>query len=78
MPNRKKDYVDMKRFRKTCNTQSRRYYAKTAIYEKRPWTDEEDEKVLAHTVSDTELSSDIRRSVKAIQLRRSRLKKSRQ
>lgn len=38
-----------------------------------PWTQEEDIKVLAHSVTDRELARDIGRSVQAIQIRRSRL-----
>lgn len=57
MPNRKENYVDMEKFRETRNAQRKRYYAKTAKYKSRRWTIEEDKKVLAHTVSDTELSS---------------------
>ena len=64
----------MEKFRKTRNAQRKRYYAKTAKYKGRPWTAEEDKAVLAHNVTDTELSSIIERSVQAIQIRRSFLK----
>lgn len=40
-----------------------------------PWTDDDDEQVLAHAIPDRELSERIGRGVQAIQLRRSRLKK---
>lgn len=75
MPNRKERYVDMKKYRKTRNAQRKRYYKKTANYEKRSWTEEENKRVLDHNISDTELSSEIKRSVQSIQIQRSRLKK---
>ena len=74
MPNRRKDYVDMEKFRKTRNKQRKRYYDKTRKYDRRPWTDEEDMLVLRHCMTDTELSSWIKRSVCAIQKRRVILK----
>lgn len=75
MPIRKKSYKDMDRFNKTRNAQRKRYYDKTAIYEPSRWTSEQDKLVLEHTVSDTELSTLIGHSVRAIQIRRWRLKK---
>ena len=57
------------------NEQRTRYYAKTGIYERREWTLEEIELVLAHEIPDMELSKKIQRSVKAIQLKRCRSKK---
>lgn len=60
--------------RKMRNAQRKRNYAKTAKYERRIWTDEEDKRVLAHDIPDQQLSSEIRRSVQAIQIRRARLK----
>lgn len=74
MPNRKKKYRDMKKYVRTCNAQKKRYYSKTAIYKPSSWTPEQDELVLKHIFSDTELSLKIEHSVKAIQIRRSRLK----
>lgn len=53
----------------------KRYYEQTAFkYERREWTGEEDEQVLAHSVPDRELSSLIRRSMKSISNRRWRLR----
>ncbi len=40
------------------------------------WTSKQDEKVLKHDIPDSELSAIIHHSVKAIQIRRSRLKKA--
>lgn len=75
--NRKKDYRDMEKFRRTCRKQQRRYYSKTAfLYEKRYWTADEDTMVLEHSVPDTTLSRVIHRSVGAIQTRRSKLLKA--
>lgn len=51
-------------------------YRKTAIYKPNFWTSEQDKKVLKHDISDSELSAIIHHSVKAIQIRRSRLKKA--
>lgn len=73
--NRKKNYKDMDKFRRTRNAQKKRYYAKTAIYAPRRWTYEEEMMVLEHSITDTELSSKIGRSVGSIQKRRSILKK---
>ena len=75
MPNMKKSYSDMEKYRKIRNAQRKRYYRKTAKYERRVWTKEEDNRVLAHVISDTKLSEEIMRSVASIQMRRSRLKK---
>lgn len=52
----------------------KRYYARTAfLYERRRWTEAEDEMVIAHIVPDSELSPVIRRSMKSISNRRWRL-----
>lgn len=73
--NRKESYKDLDRYRETCRQQRLRYYQKTAG----PWahwTDWEDDLVLKHEKTDHELSQIIGHSVKAIQIRRSRLKKN--
>lgn len=72
----KKSYANMEKYRKTKKNQNRRYYRKTAsIYPTREWTIEEDKLVLEHSISDSELSKKIMRSVAAIQKRRCILKK---
>ena len=76
MPNRKNYYADKEKYAKTCRKQDLRYYAKTALYAPREWTLEEDELVLAHQMTDTELSAKIKRSVMSIQVRRSKLRKA--
>lgn len=73
--NRKKDYKDMSKYAKTKNAYYKRYYGKTAVYEPHLWSNAEDAMVLEHSITDHELSEKIGRSVKAIQIRRSRLKK---
>lgn len=75
MPNRKSNYTDMDRYRRTRNEQRKRYYQKTAgKYPMRGWTDEEDLMVINHEIADTRLSELIQRSVSAIQSRRCKLK----
>lgn len=62
--------------REAKRAEHRRYYAQTAfLYRSRPWTEKEDRLVLAHEISDRELSSLICRSMKAISNRRWRLKR---
>lgn len=67
----------MDKYYQTRRAQVRRYCLRTGSgqYPKRRWSDEEDCKVLAHSVSDRQLSKQIRRSVEAIQIRRCKLKK---
>lgn len=72
---RAKSYKDKDKLRKTRNAQNRRYFSKTAKYKPRRWTDIEDVIVLEHKSTDMEISKQIERSVKAIQVRRVKLKK---
>lgn len=72
---RKKSYKDMAKFKATRRAQHLRYYRKyQGNYPLRRWTDAEDNLVLAHQVTDHKLSVRIKRSVDAIQTRRSILK----
>lgn len=69
-----------KMYRKTkgkeiYKTWKNKYYSKTAIYSHSYYTPEEDRLILAHEITDNELSKKIKHSVKSIQIRRSRLKK---
>ena len=73
--NRKKDYKNLDKHHKTCRRQKQKYYRKTQLYEKRLWSCEEDKIVSDHNMTDTEISYAIGRSVCAIQVRRSRLKR---
>ena len=76
MSNRKEQYSNMERYRKTKREQMKRYYGKTARkYERKLWTKEEDALVLEHKVTDSFLSDLIERSVGAIQTRRCFLNK---
>lgn len=62
--------------REAKRRQHKLYYARTAfLYPSRPWNEDEDRQVLAHEVSDRELSQKLRRSMKAISNRRWRLRK---
>lgn len=72
---RASSYKDKDKLRKTRNAQNRRYFSKTAIYKPRRWTEIEDVIVIEHKNSDMEISKQIERSVKAIQVRRVKLKK---
>ena len=74
MPNRKSCYANMEKYSRTRKSQKQRYYNKTAIYKHSKWTPEHDKMVLDHTISDTELSKKIKHSVRAIQIRRYKLK----
>lgn len=71
---RKEHYRDMGKWLKTTNAQKLRYYGKRAKPPKR-WELWEDELVLAHEMTDTELSHIVNHGVKAIQIRRCRLNK---
>ena len=73
---RKYSYKDMERFRKTRNSQKRRYYGKTSKSENyhQRWTLKEIEIVLKHEFTDNEISKMIGRSVASIQTCRNRYK----
>ncbi|MCD8119076.1 MAG: hypothetical protein LUE29_06310 [Lachnospiraceae bacterium] len=54
----------------------KRYYAKTAnIYPARPWTEEEIQMVMEHSIPDSELSEKLGRSMKSIQEKRGRVRR---
>ena len=75
--NRRSDYKDLEKWRKTKKLQQKRYYdkhAKCAINSRERYTEEEIEMILNHEISDVELSKKIGRSVKAIQIKRCKLK----
>ena len=61
-------------YKRTKRRQSKRYYAKYDKYEKRPFTEDDDTLILAHEITDPELSKQIRQSVQRIQSRRNYLK----
>lgn len=74
--NRREDYKDVDKWRKTCNAQRARYYARTvdAINSKTRWQPWEDEMILKMEVPDKELSRQLGMSMKAIIVRRCKLK----
>lgn len=74
MPNFKKYYSE-EQYKRMRNEYRKKNYSQTAKYKKRHWTINEDNAVLAQTMTDRELSDKISRSVQSIQIRRSRLKK---
>lgn len=78
--NRKENYANIEKWRETCRRQRRKYYDKTKAYSSisngRSWSYEEDLKVMRHDMTDNELAAELKRSVCAIQKRRSRLKKA--
>lgn len=70
----KNGYRDPEKYRQYKNRTFRKYYGKTAIYPSHRYTDDEDELILKHEMTDHELSNLIGHSVKSIQIRRHRLK----
>lgn len=74
--NRKKDYRDIGRWRETCRRQTQRYYDKTATFQKIPWTQHDIDLIIRHEHPDRELSRMTGHSVRAIQVKRSRLRMS--
>jgi hypothetical protein len=77
--NRKSEYKDINKWRKTCYRQRLKYYRKTANAENRGkrWTDEEIEMIMLHKMTDTAISKIIGRSVEAIQIKRCMVNKKR-
>lgn len=77
--NRKENYADIERYKKTKREQAKRHRAKygAGAYERREWSDIENRMVLAHDISDAALAEKIGRSQNAIQVRRSRLRRER-
>lgn len=72
---RKTKYKDLNKWRKSVTEYNRRYYAKTALYEPRKWTDEEVEMIVAREKSDRELSEILHRSMRSILSKRHKVKK---
>lgn len=75
--NRKKDYKDLEKYKKTKRKQQKKYYEKTknSKNSRKRWTCEEEKLVLEHSILDRELSEKIGRSMKAIIMKRVKLKK---
>lgn len=70
-------YKSYEKYRINALLEKQRYRDRTGSgkYARRAYSKEEDERILAHDITDRELSKQIKRSVEAIQIRRSRLKK---
>lgn len=74
--NRKNKYKDLDRFKETKRRQQERYNYKNGAYKWRTrWNEEDEQRVLAHDIPDSELSKEIKHSIASIQTRRSELKK---
>lgn len=73
MPKRR--FKDDEKQRIYRNKQRQTNYASTAKYVRSNYTEEDDKLILAHEISDRQLSEIINHSVQSIQIRRSRLKK---
>ena len=75
--NRKNWYKDMEKFRITRERQKARYYGKTTNADNRcqPWSVHEMEAIINKGKTDTELSKELGRSVKAIQVMRCKARK---
>lgn len=69
-------YRDKTKYRAVRKKYKQGYRDRTGSnkYARREWPEDEDEKVLKHSITDRELSMEINRSVGAIQNRRNRLK----
>lgn len=72
---RKSEYKDLDKWRKSVTEYNRRYYAKTALYEPRRWTNAEVEMIMAREKPDSELSEILHRSMKSIVMKRHKVKK---
>ena len=74
---RKKFYKDLNKFRRTRNAQKHRYYGKTQNAANRcmSWTESELDAIMRKEKTDMEISAEIGRSVKAIQVMRCKMKK---
>lgn len=78
MPNRKENYRDLGKWRITTREQKKRYYERLAVYAVhggKPYTDDEKKRILEHSIPDRELAIEIRRTVRTIQVLRSRWRK---
>lgn len=75
MSYRKQGYSDIDKWRKTVTSYNKKYYSRTAVYPPRPWTENEIQMLFDETITDYELSEKIHRSMKAIVLKRHRVRK---
>ncbi|MCD8048926.1 MAG: hypothetical protein LUG52_04865 [Clostridia bacterium] len=64
------------KYRERKRKENMLYYGQTAYkYPKRAWKEEEIEMIMAHTLSDREISEKIKRSMKSIQEKRRRIRR---
>lgn len=73
-------YKDCNKFKEAKNRRKKRYYTKHAIgkeHRYKRYNEEEIQLILKHEMTDVELSKILGRSVEAIQIKRSNLKKER-
>lgn len=75
MAYRKENYVDLDKLRITRTNYNNRYYKETAKYPRRPWSQEEMKLLFNSGLTDHELSIKLKRSMKAITIRRSLIRK---
>lgn len=78
MPNRKENYRDLGKWRITTREQKKRYYERLDVYAVhggKPYTDDEKKRILEHSIPDRELAIEIGRTVRTIQVLRSRWRK---
>lgn len=73
---RKSKYKDLEKYKKTKREQQKRYYDKTqdALNSRKCWTPREIKIIMAKNMSDRELSRILGRSMKAIEVKRSKIK----
>ena len=73
---RKSEYKDLEKYKKTKREQEKRYYGKTqdALNSRKYWTSREIKMIMAKNMSDRELSQILGRSMKAIQVKRYKIK----
>lgn len=76
MTNWKSKYKNQERYHAIIRGQKKRWRQRTGSgqYKKRPWTPEDEQRVLKHKIMDRELSQQIKRSVTSIQYKRHELK----
>lgn len=72
----KKNYKNQEKLRAYINRTKKKYRERTGSgqYQRREWTDEENEMVMNHSMTDRELGKLLERSVTAIQIQRVRIK----
>lgn len=75
--NRRNEYKNMQKWYDTKKAQQSRYYGRTAFAPQhhKIWSEEDRRKVWEHEIPDNKLAKEIGRSVGAIQMMRSRMKK---